>query len=105
MGPKRTGELWVYIGTPLPNPSGTTGVMVRMYVLILYNICVYFIEDFRLVLIINPGSHKMSPFTDINDVQDKLRKYINEIPRKNQTGTCPCLFANPSYMRGGCLNH
>ena len=22
MGPKHTGELWVYIGTPLPNPSG-----------------------------------------------------------------------------------
>ena len=21
MGPKHTGELWVYIGTPLPNPS------------------------------------------------------------------------------------
>ena len=32
MGPKRTGELWVYIGTPLPNPSGNTGVMVCMYV-------------------------------------------------------------------------
>ena len=28
MGPKYTGELWVYIGTPLPNPSGNTGVMV-----------------------------------------------------------------------------
>ena len=28
MGPKHTGELWVYIGTPLPNPSGNTGVMV-----------------------------------------------------------------------------
>ena len=25
---KHTGELWVYIGTPLPNPSGNTGVMV-----------------------------------------------------------------------------
>ena len=29
---KHTGELWVYIGTPLPNPSGNTGVMVCMYV-------------------------------------------------------------------------
>ena len=28
MGPKHTGELWVYISTPLPNPSGNTGVMV-----------------------------------------------------------------------------
>ena len=28
MGPKHTGELWVYIGTPLPNPSGNTGVML-----------------------------------------------------------------------------
>ena len=28
MGPKHTGKLWVYIGTPLPNPSGNTGVMV-----------------------------------------------------------------------------
>ena len=28
MGPKHTGELWVYIGTPLPNPTGNTGVMV-----------------------------------------------------------------------------
>ena len=28
MGPKHTGELWVYIVTPLPNPSGNTGVMV-----------------------------------------------------------------------------
>ena len=26
MGPKHTGELWVYISTPLPNPSGNTGV-------------------------------------------------------------------------------
>ena len=25
---KHTGEPWVYIGTPLPNPSGNTGVMV-----------------------------------------------------------------------------
>ena len=25
---KHTGELWVYFGTPLPNPSGNTGVMV-----------------------------------------------------------------------------
>ena len=25
---KHTGELWLYIGTPLPNPSGNTGVMV-----------------------------------------------------------------------------
>ena len=29
---KHTGELWVYIGTPLPNPSGNTGVMLCMYV-------------------------------------------------------------------------
>ena len=29
---KHTGEPWVYIGTPLPNPSGNTGVMVGMYV-------------------------------------------------------------------------
>ena len=28
MGPKHTGKLWVYIGTPLPNRSGNTGVMV-----------------------------------------------------------------------------
>ena len=28
MGPKHTGELWVNIGTPLPNPSGNTGVML-----------------------------------------------------------------------------
>ena len=32
MEPKHTGELWVYIGTPLPNPSGNTGVMLCMYV-------------------------------------------------------------------------
>ena len=25
---KHTGELWVYIGTPLSNPSGNIGVMV-----------------------------------------------------------------------------
>ena len=25
---KHIGEPWVYIGTPLPNPSGNTGVMV-----------------------------------------------------------------------------
>ena len=33
MGPKHTGdgELWVYIGTPLPNPSGNTGAMVSLY--------------------------------------------------------------------------
>ena len=24
-----TGELWVYIGTTLPKPSGNTGVMVK----------------------------------------------------------------------------
>ena len=29
---KRTGELWVYISTPLPNPSGNKGVMVCYYV-------------------------------------------------------------------------
>ena len=34
MGPKHTGELWVYIGTPLPNPSGNTGVMVCVCVFI-----------------------------------------------------------------------
>ena len=28
MAPKHTGELWVYISTPLSNPSGNTGVMV-----------------------------------------------------------------------------
>ena len=28
MGPKHTGELWVDIGTPLPNPSGNAGVML-----------------------------------------------------------------------------
>ena len=28
MGPKHISELWVYIGTPRPNPSGNTGVMV-----------------------------------------------------------------------------
>ena len=32
MGPKHTGELWVYILTPLPNPPGNTGVMLCMYV-------------------------------------------------------------------------
>ena len=32
MGPKYTGELWVYIVTPLPNPPGNTGVMLCMYV-------------------------------------------------------------------------
>ena len=26
--PKHTGELWVYIGTPLPNSTGNTGVTV-----------------------------------------------------------------------------
>ena len=31
MGPKHTGELWVYIGTPLPNPSGNTGVIWLHY--------------------------------------------------------------------------
>ena len=41
MGPKHTGELWVYIGTPLPNPSGNTGVMLCMYVVELYRF-VYF---------------------------------------------------------------
>ena len=30
MGAKHTGELWVYIGTPLPNPSGNTGVLVSV---------------------------------------------------------------------------
>ena len=30
---KHTGKPWVYIGTPLPNPWGNTGVMVCMYVL------------------------------------------------------------------------
>ena len=30
MGPKHTSELWVYISTPLPNPSGNTGVMLCM---------------------------------------------------------------------------
>ena len=34
MGPKHTGELWVYIGTPLANPSGNTGVMVCMCIVI-----------------------------------------------------------------------
>ena len=33
MGPKRTGELLVYIGTPLPNPSGNTGVMVCVIII------------------------------------------------------------------------
>ena len=28
MGQKHTGEPWVYNGTPLPNPSGNTGVIV-----------------------------------------------------------------------------
>ena len=28
---KHTGEPWVYIGTPLPNPSGNTGVMVCIF--------------------------------------------------------------------------
>ena len=31
MGPKHAGELWVYIGTPHPNPEGNTGVMLCMY--------------------------------------------------------------------------
>ena len=25
---KHNGELWVYIGTPLPNPSGSTGPLL-----------------------------------------------------------------------------
>ena len=28
MGPKHTGERWVFVGTSLPNPSGNTGVLV-----------------------------------------------------------------------------
>ena len=28
IGPKHTGELWVYIGTPLPNLSGNTGLII-----------------------------------------------------------------------------
>ena len=32
MGPKHVGGLWVYIGAPLPNPSGNTGVMVCLFV-------------------------------------------------------------------------
>ena len=28
-----TVELWVYIGTPLPNPSGNTGVMVCVFMM------------------------------------------------------------------------
>ena len=34
---KHTGEPWVYIGTPLPNPSGNTGVMV-WYVIIMISL-------------------------------------------------------------------
>ena len=33
MGAKHTGELWVYISTPLPNPSGNTGVMLCYVIL------------------------------------------------------------------------
>ena len=37
---KHTGELWMYIGATLPNPSGNTGVMVWMMVWnILYYLC------------------------------------------------------------------
>ena len=35
MGPKPTGELWVYIGTPLNNPSGNSGVMVCVLLFVL----------------------------------------------------------------------
>ena len=42
---KHTGEPWVYIGTPLPNRSGNTGVMVCMYVCINYNLLA-FARDF-----------------------------------------------------------
>ena len=41
---KHTGELWVYISTPLPNPSGNTGVMVcytidMTFATFRYNLC------------------------------------------------------------------
>ena len=42
---KHTGEPWVYIGTPLPNPSGNTGVMV-CYVLFYTLIIPLYIEYF-----------------------------------------------------------
>ena len=41
MGPKKhTGELWVYIGTLLPNNSGNTGVIVCVDVTRLVVVCV-----------------------------------------------------------------
>ena len=40
MGPKHTGELWVYIGTPLPKPFGEyrRDVMYvkNIYILVMY---------------------------------------------------------------------
>ena len=49
MGPTHTGELWVYIGTPLPNlysnlnPSGNTGVMLCMYIHIYSSLYIFII--------------------------------------------------------------
>ena len=33
MGPKHTSELWVYISTPLPNPSGNTSKYVVLHIM------------------------------------------------------------------------
>ena len=37
MGPKHTGELWVYIGTPLCNLLGNTGIMICYELNILFS--------------------------------------------------------------------
>ena len=47
MGPKHTGELWVYIGTPLPNLSGNTGVIV-CYVCVMMEILGHTKLPFRM---------------------------------------------------------
>ena len=50
-GPKRTGELWVNIGTPLPNPSRNTDVMACMCVYV--TICQQFMNIYQAKFIIH----------------------------------------------------
>ena len=51
---KHTGELWVYIGTPLPNPSGNTGVMLCMYLTLFTVTAILVLSGFGRMLCATP---------------------------------------------------
>ena len=69
MGPKHTGELWVYIGTPLPNPSGNTGVMVCVFYFFITGMCVSCILNRYSLLIFDWIEHHAYNLYSLGNIQ------------------------------------